>query len=166
MTSPFVWKSIASTLPLPLGSGEYPQLWPGLLDRLRQQSQLARRKNNYLITCPTIPNGCLFVCWCFCFCFCDSWTKERVERLRFFSLKEPFFVRCLNYSAKVCWICSLGVKEQERYPCFIQNRSSLREKILYGVYWRNFMLPRCWHALVHTLQNGCLLIQPCSIVLW
>ena len=28
------------------------------------------------------------------------------------------------------------------------------------------MLPRCWHAPVPTLQDGCLLIQPCSIVLW
>ena len=57
MTSPFVWKSIASTRP-----EEYPQVLPlGLLDRLRQQSQLARRKNNYLIACPTIPNFCLFV---------------------------------------------------------------------------------------------------------
>ena len=61
MTSPFVWKSIASTFPLPLGSLEYAQTLLGLLDRLRQQSQLARRKNNYLITCPTIPNVCLFV---------------------------------------------------------------------------------------------------------
>ena len=115
MTSPFVWKSIASTFPLPLGSEEYPQFVLVLLDRLRQQSQLARGKNNYLITCPTIPNVCLFVSWCFRFCFFDSWTEERVERLRFFSLKEPFFVRCPNYSAKVCWICSPGVKEHERY---------------------------------------------------
>ena len=61
MTSPFVWKSIASTRLLPLGSVEYPQYLLGLLDRLRQQSQLARRKNNDLITCPTIPNVCLFV---------------------------------------------------------------------------------------------------------
>ena len=61
MTSPFVWKSIASTRSLPLGSEEYPQLLPGLLDRLRQQLQLARKKNNYLIVCPTIPNVCLFV---------------------------------------------------------------------------------------------------------
>ena len=46
----------------------------------------------------------------------------------------------------------------------LQTRSSLREQIVYGPYWSNFMLPRCWHALVHTLQYGCLLIQPCSIV--
>ena len=61
MTSPFVWKSIASTFPLPLGSLEYPQAPLRLLYRLRQQSQLARRKNNYLIVCSTIPNVCLFV---------------------------------------------------------------------------------------------------------
>ena len=63
MTSPFVWKSIASTRSLPLGLEEYPQLLLGLLDRLRQQLQFpsARKKNNYLIVCPTIPNVCLFV---------------------------------------------------------------------------------------------------------
>ena len=60
MTSPFVWKSIASTFPLALGSEEYLQPLLGLLDWLRQQSQLARRKNNYFIVCPTIPNVCLF----------------------------------------------------------------------------------------------------------
>ena len=91
MTSPFVWKSTASTLPLPLGSLEYYQpLLIGLLDRLRQQSQLAREKNNYLIACPTIPNVCLFVCWCWCYFFFDSWTKERVERLGFSALRNHF----------------------------------------------------------------------------
>ena len=163
MTSPFVWKSIASTRSLPLGSLEYPQFVFGLLDRLRQQSQLARGKNNYLIACPTIPNVCLFVCWCWCYCFFDSWTKDRVERLGFFSFKEPFFVRCLNYSAKVCWICLLGVKDYDILA--LQTRSFSHEQILYGPYWSNFMLPHSWHALVHTLQDGCQLIQPCSIFL-
>ena len=80
MTSPFVWKSIASTRSLPLGSVEYPQLpEPGFLDRLRQQSQLARRKHNYLNTCPT--NVCLLVGVVFVVFY--SWKKERVERLRF-----------------------------------------------------------------------------------
>ena len=147
MTSPFVWKSIASTRSLPLGSLEYPQLFQlGLLDRLRQQSQLTRSKNNYLITCSAIPNVCSFVWWCCCYCFFDSWTKERVERLGFCSLKETLFARCLNYSAKVCWIFLLGVKRHDILA--LQTRSLLREQIL----------PHCWHDLLATLQDRCLLI--------
>ena len=114
MTSPFVWKSIASTFSLPLGLLEqFQPLLFGPLDRLRQQSQFwARGKNNYLIACPTIPNVCLFVCWCWCYCFFDSWTKERVERLGFFSFCTLSKLLCQGL------VNLLTGSEGLRYPCF------------------------------------------------
>ena len=143
MTSPFVWKSIASTRP-----EEYPQVLPlGLLDWLRQQSQLARRKNNYLMACPTIPNFCFFV-GVVVVVFFDSWTRERVDRFRFFSLKEPFFVRCLNYSTKVCWICLLGVKEHDIVLYKTDRRCKNKSFItLIGVILSFLVVDRHWYIL-------------------
>ena len=148
MTSPFVWKSIASTFPLPLGSEEYPQPWPGLLDRLRQQSQLARRKNNDLITWPTISNVCLFVCWCCCCCCCcccfNNWTKERVERLRFSALRNHFLYvvyvtlpRSVE-SAYWEWRSAISLLYKTDRRCTKKFFISV-----YDAYWNNFMLPHC-----------------------
>ena len=137
MTSPFVWKSIASTLPAYL---QVPSL--GLLDRLRQQSQLARGKN--LIKGQTIPNVNLFVCCCCCCCF-YSWRKERVERFRLFNVKALFFVRCITYVLCQGELTQLIGSEGSRYDILaLQTRSSLQEQIFCGPYWRNVILPRCW----------------------
>ena len=145
MTSPFVWKSIASTFPPPLGSEEYPQPWPGLLDRLRQQSQLARRKNNDLITWPTISNVCLFVFVVVVVVVVSiAERKKRVERLRFSALRNHFlYVVYITLprsveSAYWEWRSTISLLYKTDRRCTKKFFISV-----YGAYWSNFMLPHC-----------------------
>ena len=70
--------------------------------------------------------------------------KERVERLRLFSVKALFFVRCITYVLCQGGLTQLIGSEGARYDIFaLQTRSSLQEQILCGPYWKNVILPRC-----------------------
>ena len=84
---------------------------------------------------------CLFAVVVFVF---YSRRTERVERLRLFSVKALFFVRCITYVLCQGELTQLIGSEGARYNILaLQTRSSLQEQILCGPYWKNVILPRC-----------------------
>ena len=67
----------------------------------------------------------MFICF---FVVVYSKRKERVERLRFFSVKAPFFVHCITYALCQGKLTQLIGSEGERYISLLYTNQIVVER--------------------------------------